>query len=399
MNHFQVCDTTLRDGEQAPGVAFTVREKAKIAGMLDRFGVHEIECGTPAMGTQEQRSISRLVTMGLRARLLTWNRAQEADIRASLACGITAVAVSLPVSDLQITRKLSKDRKWVLRRLRQAVSFAKERDLYVCVGAEDAARADEAFLTEFALIAQELGADRLRYSDTVGKLSPSETFRRISDLVRCIDLPVELHAHNDFGLATANALAGIEGGAALVSTSVLGLGERAGMAALEEVVMAARHVYGVETNFRVDMLPELCSYVAEAAGRNVSVDKPIVGSGIFVHESEIHGDGVIKDPRNYEPFAPEELGIMRQIAVGKHSGARILGFRLRRLGIVKSDDQLRAMVRHIRTLADGFKRPVTDRELLALSAQADREPAPCVGWKDTHERNCLSAFAARDRGR
>jgi homocitrate synthase NifV len=191
-------------------------------------------------------------------------------------------------------------------------------------------------------------------------------------------------------------LAGIQGGAAFVSTAVLGLGERAGLAALEEVVMAARHVCRFGTNVEVSMLPQLCSYVAKAAGREISEGKPIVGSRIFVHESEIHGDGVIKDPRNYEPFAPEELGFTRQIAVGKHSGARILGFRLSRLGIVKSDDELRTMVRRIREMVARFKRTVTDEELLKLSASGDEALESHGGRKGNYEGNCSAAFVAVD---
>lgn len=395
MNDFHLCDTTLRDGEQAPGVAFTVAEKIAIARLLDQVGVHELECGTPAMGAQERYSIARLVDAGLRARLITWNRAQETDIRASLDCGVTAVAVSLPVSDLQITRKLAKDRQWVLKRLIEAVSFAKSHNLYVCVGAEDASRADVDFLVEFGFAARDAGADRLRYSDTVGNLSPSEARRRIAELVNRTGMPIEIHAHNDFGLATANALAGVEGGATFVSTAVLGLGERAGMAALEEVVMAARHVYGLDTAFQVSLLPRLCSCVARAAGRTISVDKPIVGSRIFIHESEIHGDGVMKDPTNYEPFSPEDLGFHRQIAVGKHSGARILKFRLDRLGISKTDAELREMVRRIRLVAARFKRTVTDEELLKLS-QGD------FGWPSSgnpecaHEQNDRTALASSE---
>ncbi len=392
MNDFYLCDTTLRDGEQAPGVAFTVAEKIAIARLLDQCGVHELECGTPAMGAQERHSIARLVDLGLQARLITWNRAQESDIRASLACGVTAVAVSLPVSDLQITRKLAKDRDWVLARLRDAVAFAKSHKLYVCVGAEDASRAEEGFLSEFALTAREMGADRLRYSDTVGNLNPSEARRRIADLVRRTGMPIEIHAHNDFGLATANALSAVEGGATFVSTAVLGLGERAGMAPLEEVVMAAKHVYRLDTAFQVSILPRLCSCVARAAGRTIPVDKPIVGSRIFVHESEIHGDGVMKDPTNYEPFSPDDLGLRRHIAVGKHSGARILRFRLDRLGIAKTDDEVREMVRRIRMLAARFKRTVTDEELLKLS-QGDSGWPSSGSLECAHEQNDRTALA------
>lgn len=364
MRQISICDTTLRDGEQTPGVAFNAEEKCAIARMLDELGVPEIECGTPAMGEQEQQAVRSIVDLELAARITAWNRAVVTDIKHSMRCGVAAVAISLPASDFQIANKVKKSREWVLERLRCAVDFAKKNKLYVCVGAEDASRGDEEFLAEFGTLAKDCGADRLRFSDTIGWLDPFRVCEKVERLAREVGLPVEIHTHNDFGMATANALAGIRGGATFVSTSVLGLGERAGNAALEEVVMALKHVWGVDLGLRVSELPRICRYVAQASGRNISPGKPIVGDKIFFHESEIHADGVIKNPRNYEPFSPDELGLSREISLGKHSGTRALAFRLRRLGIVKEDGEVADMVRTIRS--SPMKRALTDADLIRM---------------------------------
>jgi homocitrate synthase NifV len=364
-----VCDTTLRDGEQAPGIAFSIEEKCSIARLLDEAGVTEIECGTPAMRGEEKLAVERIAALGLRARVSSWNRAVPGDIQHSIDCGLKAVNISLPVSDFQIAHKLGKSRAWVLETLKSIARGAKDRDLYVCIGAEDASRADEAFLLEFAGLAFELGADRLRFSDTIGKLGPFEVYSRVWKLRTSVPIPVEIHTHNDFGLAVANALAGIKAGAEFVSTTVLGIAERAGSAALEEVVMAAKHVYGLTSNVNIGVLSRLCNAVAEASGRPIPVDKPIVGSHIFSHESEIHAAGVIKNPENYEPFSPEEIGLKRQIVLGKHSGRRALAFRLERLGINKGNKELRELVAKIRRL--NLKRPLTDDDVRSL----------CIGGK------------------
>jgi homocitrate synthase NifV len=364
-----VCDTTLRDGEQAPGISFSIDEKCSIAGLLDEAGVAEIECGTPAMGGEEKLAAQRIAGLGLRARVSSWNRAVTTDIQHSIDCGLKAVSVSLPVSDFQIAHKLGKSGTWVLERLKSMVQHTKDRDLYVCIGAEDASRADESFLLEFAGLAAELGADRLRFSDTIGKLDPFEVYTRIWKLRTSVQIPIEIHTHNDFGLAVANALAGIKAGAEFVSATVLGIAERAGSAALEEVVMAAKHVYGLETNVDVGVLARLCKAVADASGRPIPVDKPIVGDHIFSHESEIHAAGVIKNPENYEPFSPEEIGLTRQIVLGKHSGRRALAYRLHRLGITKGNKELQELVSKIRRL--NLKRPLTDDDVRSL----------CIGGK------------------
>jgi len=362
-----VCDTTLRDGEQAPGVAFTIEEKVAIATLLDKVGIQEIECGTPAMGNEERDAVAGIARLGLSARVMAWNRAVIEDIEASIRCGVSAVAVSLPASEFQIRHKLGKSRIWVIEQLRRSIDFAKAEGLYVCMGAEDASRADLDFLVQFARAAEEAGADRLRFSDTLGLLEPLETYRRLTHLVALVRIPIEIHAHNDFGMATANALAGFQAGASVVSTTVLGLGERSGNAALEEVIMAARHVYGHPYRFDLSLIPALCASVAAASGRSIPEGKPIVGQRVFSHESGIHVDGVLKNPANYEPFPPEELGRSREILLGKHSGRNALAHRLSALGVAGPGARVDELLPKIRARGMSLKRPVSALDLALLT--------------------------------
>ncbi len=361
-----ICDTTLRDGEQAAGVAFSTQEKCAIARMLDGIGVHEIEAGTPVMGGDEAEAVRAVASMGLNARVMAWNRAVITDIRASVQAGVSAVAVSLPASDLMVQRKLGRDRAWVLARLKDAIGYAKDRELYVCAGAEDASRADMDFLVEYAGIARECGADRLRFADTVGVLDPFRMFMKIRALSEAVDMPVEAHAHNDFGLATANALAGARGGAAYISTTVLGIGERAGNAALEEVVMALKHLDGTDPGIKTEGLRRLCEYVALSSGRAIPGGKPVVGGAVFCHESGIHADGVLKASEIYEPYGPEEVGAIREIMLGKHSGRNGLMRRLSDLGIEVSGYEAGVLLGKVKEMGTRLKRPVNDRELLTL---------------------------------
>jgi homocitrate synthase NifV len=361
-------DTTLRDGEQTAGVVFCLDEKKEIARMLDAIGVGEIECGIPAMGKAEQASVRALVEMGLKAQLITWNRATVGDIQASLGCGVTAVDISLSVSDIHIEHKLKKSRDWVREQLKVALGFAKAHNLYVCVGGEDASRADLAFVVELMEIARSLGADRFRYCDTLGILDPFAMYEHVRFLrERVPELDLEVHTHNDLGLATANALAGLRGGARFVNTTVNGLGERAGNAALEEVVMALRHACGIETGLDATRFVELSHLVGAASCRPVPEWKAVVGSRVFAHESGVHADGVLKDPRNYEGFDPAEVGLRRQIVLGKHSGRNGIGYRLRQLGIDLERCELDSLLETVRERAQRSKRPLDDAELLLLS--------------------------------
>jgi len=357
-------DTTLRDGEQTAGVVFANEEKVHIAKMLAQIGVHQIEVGIPAMGGDEKEAIREIVRLELPASILAWNRAVVEDVKQSLDCGVDAVAVSISSSDIHIKYKLRRDRQWILDSIKRAVEFAKSHDLYVSVNAEDASRADPDFLVEFALAAKESGADRLRYCDTVGILDPFETYWRVKALIEEVDIPIEMHTHNDFGMATANAIAGLQAGATYVNTTVNGLGERAGNASLEELVMALRHCKGVSLGIHTSLFRELAEYVALASGRPIPAWKPVVGSSLFVYESEGRASGAVRDPTTYEIFLPGEVGLPRRFNVGKYSGPSVIRHKLREYGHHPSEEEMMKLVPILRARSIALKRSLFDREVV-----------------------------------
>ena len=367
-------DTTLRDGEQTAGVVFSLEEKKRIAKLLDETGVGELECGIPAMGREEQASVKALVDLGLNARLLTWNRAVVSDIQASIHSGVRAVDISLSVSDIHIERKLCKNRNWVKEQLKVALGFAKDHDLYVSIGGEDASRADLDFLVELMEIARDQGADRFRFCDTLGILDPFTTYDKVLYLAERVDLDLEVHTHNDLGMATANAIAGIRAGARFVNTTVNGLGERAGNAALEEVVMALKHACHVDVPIDTGRFVELSKLVGQASCRPVPEWKAIVGEKVFSHESGLHADGVLKYPGNYEGYDPAEVGLSRHMVIGKHSGRHGLQDRLSGLGIDLDLLEADSFLARVRNIAQRRKRPLSDHDLLRLY-DADRKVA------------------------
>ena len=370
-----VVDTTLRDGEQTAGVVFANEEKLAIATMLSDLGVDQLEVGIPTMGGDEKNAIKSIVKRNLKSSIMAWNRAVISDIQESIDCGVDAVAISISVSDIHIKNKLKTSREWVLENMVKSVEYAKKNGLYVSVNGEDASSADREFLIKFMKAAKEVGADRFRYCDTVGVMGPFQIEEEIKCLHDNAKLDIEMHTHNDFGMATANTIAGLRGGANHVGVTVNGLGERAGNAALEEVVMALKFVYGCDVNMDTTMFREISEYVSKASGRELPIWKAIVGTNMFAHESGIHADGAIKNPKNYEAFDPSVVGLERQIVIGKHSGKAAIVNKFKEYNIELTNEEASVILEMVRSTSVRLKRSLFDKEIVGLYKEYKRQLA------------------------
>ncbi|NLT41377.1 MAG: homoaconitate hydratase [Anaerolineae bacterium] len=362
----RLIDTTLRDGEQTAGVVFARQEKMRIASLLDEIGVPAAEIGSPALGEHEQETIRAVVGLDLRLTPTAFCRAQVSEIEAAAACGVPSVVVSISTSDVHIERRFGESRAWVLDQAGAACRRARELGLQFTVSAEDASRTDLGFLSEYYNLGVSEGAERVRYCDTLGVDHAFGIFQRVRDLKKAISVPLELHMHDDFGMATANVMSGLRAGADGVAVSIGGLGERTGNASLEEVAMALKYLYGRDLGMDTTRFREAAEYVADSSSRAIPVWKTIVGTNVFAHESGIHVDGVLKNPANYEVFSPEEVGLERQLVVGKHSGSHTIYYKFKEFGIELSPEESAEILALAREMAVDLKRALFDKELMYI---------------------------------
>ena len=358
-----IIDTTLRDGEQAPGVVFSALEKTEIACLLANAGVNELEIGYPAISNEERDTIKKIVTLNLPVRLTSWARAKWEDIEAAAESGTEAVHISFPLSALYLLL-MEKDYEWVHEQLQQLVPRAKKYFNIVSVGAQDATRAEQELLKRFVLDATACGADRVRIADTVGVATPSSVLQLVGSLRSITSSALEFHAHNDLGMATANAFTALEAGCDAVSVSVTGIGERAGNAALEELAIALKLSGTYQTRIDTRQLSKLCAAVSKAAGRVIEDQKPVVGKSAFQHESGIHCAALLKHPLSYQPFLPDQIGRDKsELVIGKHSGSASLQHFYSGRGIMITKREAHDLLTIVRMTATEKKRALQPEEL------------------------------------
>jgi homocitrate synthase NifV len=362
-------DSTLRDGEQAPGAVFSRDERLEIAAALAQAGVPELEAGTPAIDEAEREDLRAIVALRLPCRITAWCRASAADLQHARACTVDSVHISFPVSPV-LLRAMGKDEDWLWNSLPATIGQARALFRHVSVGAQDASRSKLELVKRFVLLARTAGACRVRIADTVGIWSPRhawDTFRRLRAAAG-LSLALEFHGHNDLGMAAANTVSAIEGGADCASVTVNGLGERAGNAALEEVVMALRHAAGIECGVDTTRLHALSEMVARASKRVLPPSKPISGSDVFRHESGIHCSALLRDRAAYQPFSEAEVGRATEpFAVGKHSGAAGVRAVLAGCGARVPAAVPAEMMEAIRECARAHKGNISDRDLMGIA--------------------------------
>jgi|YelNatPaOPRAMG01_1025707.scaffolds.fasta_scaffold01513_15 isopropylmalate/citramalate/homocitrate synthase-like protein len=364
--YIRIFDTTLRDGEQTPGVALTVEDKLTIARQLDKLGVDVIEAGFPVTSKGEAEAVKLIANDGLRAEICGLSRALKSDIDAVIDCDLNSIHLFIATSDIHLKYKLKMSREEVLRRALEALDYAKAHGLIVEFSAEDATRTDLDFLKEFYKALCDAGVDRVNVPDTVGVMTPRRMYELICELKKVVYRPLSVHCHDDFGMATSNSLAALEAGAEQVHVTVNGLGERAGNAALEEVVVALKLIYGFETNIDTKLIYQTSRLVSRLTGIPVQPNKAVVGENAFAHESGIHTHGVIVQPLTYEPIPPELVGRERRILAGKHAGTHGLRALLSQMGLELSEDQIKEVLARVKELGDKGKQ-VTEEDLMAIA--------------------------------
>ncbi len=363
----RIFDTTLRDGEQTPGVSLTADDKIEIARQLSKLGVDVIEAGFPSSSEGEKKVVAQIAKDGLEPEICALSRATKGDIDAAVACDVDLIHVFIPTSPVQMKYAVNLTPEQVLASTIESIEHVKKHGMKCEFSPMDATRSEMPFLKQVCQAAEKAGMDTLNVPDTVGIMIPKTTIKLIEELKTVVKVPVSTHCHDDFGLAVANSLAAVEAGAAQVHVAINGLGERAGNASLEEVVMALHEIYNYKTNVNTRLLFSTSRMVASLTGIAVQANKAIVGENAFAHESGIHTRGVTEKPLTFEPINPELVGRTRKLVAGKLAGTRGIKAELEEIDIHPTEDQLKEIVQRVKELGEKGKM-ITDADLLALTS-------------------------------
>lgn len=366
----EVLDTTLRDGEQTPGISLNANKKLRIASKLDEIGINTIEAGSAITSSGERMAIKEITSQGFNAEIMSFSRTLLKDVDYCLECDVDAVNIVVPTSDLHLKYKLKKTQEEMIEEAIAVVEYAKDHGLIVELSAEDASRTEIDYLKKVFKSTIDAGADRICPCDTLGILTPLKSFKFYKNFIN-LGVPVSVHCHNDFGLAVANTLSAIDGGASRFHGTINGLGERAGNAAIEEVVVSLETLYKdnerqYTTDIKIDQIYNTSKLVSRLSNAYLAPNKAIVGENAFAHESGIHADGVIKNSATYEPIMPELVGHRRKFIIGKHVGTKGLNNRLKELGLEVNKEQLEEIFHKVKDLGDKGK-TVTDTDLEAIA--------------------------------
>jgi methanogen homocitrate synthase len=360
----EICDVTLRDGEQTPGVVFRPDEKMDIALRLDEIGIDVIEAGFPVVSAVERSAVRDVCNLGLNAKISALSRSVKRDVDVALDCGVDMISVFIATSELHLKYKLHMSCPDAIKCALDTVEYAKDHGLIVRFSAEDATRTDLETLKKLYRKAEEYHADYVSVADTVGIMNPRSMYFVISEIRKVVNIPICMHCHNDMGLALANTLAGAEAGAYQLHTTVNGIGERSGNTPLEELLVSLKMQYNVD-HYDLSKLKNLSKLVESYSGVSVSKNKAVVGANAFTHESGIHVAAVLEEPRTYEPYSPEMVGAARQIIIGKHTGAKALNYIAQRMGYRLKEEELTTLVEKVKMCSE-FKRPINCEELKKL---------------------------------
>ena len=377
-SRIRVLDSTLREGEQHPGVSFTNKQRIQIAWMLDYFGVDQIEI-SPVISADHRRAVSDIIKQGLRADIVSHGRALREDIDVSMSCGARWVAAYLGVSDVHLKDKLRISRREALSRAVDTVEYAKSHGLRIRFTVEDGSRADPKFLLEVCRAIDSAGVDRISLPDTVGIMRPLGMRNFVSSVRAAVRAPLDAHVHNDMGLALANALAACDAGADQIHATIDGIGERTGIPALAEVAVVLTHLYRSGNDFRLDMLGDLSRLIETYTGLRPHDSKPVVGSSAYKHKAGTHLAAVLRNPAAYEPFPPRSVGNQRRIVFGELAGRTGAAYLMSLLGLGRDEGQARAAAAGLKGLGLG------DLMEIPLEGRLEKKISDALGGQERND--------------